>query len=126
MSKEGMELRNHARFELFEYAMVYPEGTYEPKRSVIVDISIGGAQVRSRYTFEAGSSVILNIAQPGEEDPVQVHAEVRYCNLIPDSDLYAVGFRFTPTSQAEREHIVTYVHEFFKLQGEMLLGENSA
>ena len=125
-TNENLELRKDARFELFEYAMVYPEGSYEPKRSVIVDISIGGAQVRSRHTFEPGTNCLLDIAQPDADEPFQIHAEIRYCNKIGDSDLYAVGFRFAPANTRERELIVNYVHAFFRLQGEALLSEERA
>lgn len=125
-NQEALEMRKHARFELFEYAMIYTNEGSEPIRSVIIDISLGGAQVRSRTTVEAGLKVVVDVAQPDAVEPFLVNAEVRYSNPIPNTDLYAVGFRFTPTSAEEREKIARYVHEFFRMQGEYLLGEQNA
>lgn len=123
-NQDAIEMRKHARFELFEYAMIYPFEGADPIRSVIIDISLGGAQVRSRTSVEAGSTVVIDIAQPDAIEPFLVNAEIRYSNGIPNTDLYAVGFRFTPKTADEREKIARYVHEFFRLQGEYLLGEN--
>lgn len=121
----GLEMRKHARFELFEYAMICTGEGAEPVRSVIIDISLGGAQVRTRQPVEGVTSVIVEIAQPDSTEPFLVHAEIRYCNPIPNTDLYALGFRFTPESAQERERIARYVHDFFRMQGEFLLGESS-
>jgi len=121
---QGFELRKHARFELFEYAMIHQGDGTEPVRSVIVDISIGGTQVRTRTEVPAGITCTLEMTHPETNEQCTVQSEVRYCNLIPDSDLWGVGFRFTPANADERMKIVRYVHGFFKVQGEMLLGDD--
>lgn len=120
----GFELRKHARFELFEYAMIRVEGRNDPIRSVITDISIGGTQVRCRHEIPSGLTCTLEMNHPETGEQCVVHAEVRYCNTIPDSDLWGVGFRFTPATADERVTIVRYVHGFFKVQGELLLGDD--
>ncbi|MBL8049059.1 MAG: PilZ domain-containing protein [Chthonomonas sp.] len=119
-------MRKHARFELFEYAMIYTHEGADPIRSVIIDISLGGAQVRSRTSVTSGATVVIDVAQPDAVEPFLVNAEIRYSNAIPNTDLFAVGFRFTPQTAQEREKIARYVHEFFRLQGEYLLEERNA
>ena len=68
--------RRHARFELLDYAIVTKDGDEESTRSVIVDISLGGLQLRSRQPFESGASYSLQIGR-GETDPIIIIAEAR-------------------------------------------------
>ncbi len=119
------DLRRHTRFELFEYAFIHVEGDPQSKRSVLVDVSIGGAQVRTRDQIEVGSTASLQITD-GSGEPISVSSEVRYSYAIDGTDLYAIGFRFSPANPEEKAKIVRYVHDFFKAQGELLLDEDSA
>ncbi|MCW5936860.1 MAG: PilZ domain-containing protein [Fimbriimonadaceae bacterium] len=123
MSTEGQnsDQRRHARFELLEYAIVRQQGKLEPVRSVIIDVSLGGLQVRSRNKFAVGEIFTLQIGRMTEE-PLVVQAEARYCIPIEDSDLFATGFKCLPTTGGERMEWVDYVHAIFQRQGEQLTG----
>jgi len=114
------DTRQHARFELLEYAIIVDRKTQESIRSVIIDVSLGGLQVRSRHLFHAGTDCILNIGR-ADSDPLVVEAEARYCVQIDGTDLYATGFRCMPT-EAQRVQWVDYVHAIFLSQGEYLVG----
>ncbi len=113
--------RNFARFEILDYAMVIEAGDVSI-RSVIVDVSLGGCQVRSKEQFKAGEVYTLTIGR-GNHAPVSIHAVARYSKLLEDCDLYASGFQFESAGAAERIAWAEYVHEVFKEQGEMLLGQ---
>lgn len=113
--------RKHARFELMDYAILTKDGDAESTRSVIVDISLGGLQVRSRVPFVAGAKYKLEIGR-GNANPIAIHAESLHSKPIEESDLYSTGFRLTPATAMERIEWVEYVHCVFKAQGEMLTG----
>jgi hypothetical protein len=117
----GQDQRQHARFELLEYALVREPGRSEPVRSVVIDVSLGGLQVRSRYQFPVGETVTLNIGRLSS-DPIVIQAEVRYSIPIEDSDLYATGFRCLPSTTGQKMEWVDYVHHVFQSQGEHLAG----
>lgn len=121
MEQDYSDRRRHARFELLEYAIITKEGDTESTRSVIVDISLGGLQLRSRDPFEDGATYHLEIGR-GEEDPIKVVAEARHSKPIEDSDLFSTGFRLTPRNAMERIEWVEYVHTVFKNQGDLLTG----
>jgi c-di-GMP-binding flagellar brake protein YcgR len=112
--------RRYARFEMLEYVMVYREHEVEPETAVLVDISLGGAQTRSRHSMEVGEVCLLAIAT-GNSSTVTVTAEVRYCYPVKHSDLYAIGYRFLPETVEERLQLVDYVHDVFQRQGELLI-----
>ena len=114
--------RQHARFELLEYVLMGgPTGksSSQPERAVVVDVSLGGLQIRSRSTFEEGALLQLTVGRAGN-DPIFVVAEVRYSIPVEDSDLYATGFRVRPEDRTQRIAWVDYVHEVFQNQGELL------
>lgn len=113
--------RKHARFELMDYAIVTKEGSPESTRSVIVDISLGGLQLRSRQPFEDNTSYQLEIGR-GNNSPIVVHAESKHSQPVDESDLFSTGFRLTPKTAMERIEWVEYVHQVFKAQGELLTG----
>lgn len=114
--------REHARFELLEYALLgskKAEAASPPQRAVVVDVSLGGLQIRSRSAFDEGALMRLTVGRAGDE-PVAVVAEVRYSIPVEDSDLYATGFRVRPENREQRIEWVDYVHAVFQSQGEML------
>ena len=114
--------RQHARFELLEYVLMGgPDGKTagQPERAVVVDVSLGGLQVRSRSSFEEGSMLRLTVGRAGDE-PIVVVGEVRYSIPVEDSDLFATGFRVRPEDRAQRIAWVDYVHAVFQNQGELL------
>ena len=113
--------RQHARFDLLEYALIQQGAKTETVRSVVIDVSLGGLQIRSRYQFDAGASYDLRIGRVSNE-PLQIQAEVRYCIPIEGTDLYATGFRCIPENTKQRTEWVDYVHAVFQSQGEYLVG----
>lgn len=115
------EQRRHARFEILEYALVYPASEAGPIQAVVVDISLGGLQTRSRSSFLPGEQCLLVIGQGGEP-PIRLNAEVRRCSLVENTSLYATGFLFKPETPEERTSLVNYIHEAFQRRGEILLG----
>lgn len=115
------DVRKHARFELLEYAIVFEKESGEGFRSVVIDVSLGGLQVRSRHQFPTGVNYSLSIGR-AEADPLVIEASARYCVPIDDTDLYATGFRCVPASTAQRNQWVDYVHHIFQIQGEHLVG----
>ena len=112
--------RRDNRFELLDYAIANRVGETHTVRTVVVDVSLGGLQVRSRFQFETGEVLRLSIGR-GSMAPLNIHAEVRYSIPIEDSDLFATGFRLLPESVGERIEWVDYVHAVFQVQGEALL-----
>lgn len=112
--------RRHTRFEIFEYVLIYVDTVPEPIPAVIVDISLGGLQVRSRAFPQPGELVQLTIGQ-GDGVPLVVNAETRYTHPVDGGDLFATGFRFLPHDLAERMRLVNYIHDTFQRQGEVLL-----
>lgn len=113
--------RSFARFEILDYAMVSLLSETTAIRSVVVDVSLGGCQIRSREQFEPDKTYTLKIGR-GDHDPVEIQAVARYSKLMEDCDLYATGFQFQSGTAAERIAWAEYVHAVFKDQGEMLLG----
>ena len=112
--------RRHARFELLEYALVFRPIEIEAERAVVVDISLGGLQTRSRGSLAVGEQCLLTIGQ-GNDVPLRLTAEVRHSRPVDGSDLFATGFRFLPASSEERMALVNYIHNAFQRQGESLL-----
>ncbi|MBS1724588.1 MAG: PilZ domain-containing protein [Armatimonadetes bacterium] len=119
-SEDSRENRKHARFELLEYAILQPQGAGRTVRSVVIDVSLGGLQVRSKETFEPGTTMTIQICRATGE-PLVVSGEVRYCLPIEESDLYATGFRCHPKDTGQRMEWVDYVHGVFQSQGEHLV-----
>ncbi len=113
--------RQHARFEILDYALMHctnqsvPAGT----RAIIVDVSLGGFQLRSRTQFDAQNLYHLVIGRCDGE-PVNVTAEARYSVKVEGTDLYATGFKIRPEDNAQRIDWVDYVHAVFQSQGESL------
>lgn len=119
---ESNDRRRHARLEMLEYAMVRLPGRTDSIRTVIVDVSLGGMQVRSRYELPVGTACVLTIGRGGK-NPLVINAEVRYSTPIEESDLFSTGFKLHPNSAGERIEWVDYVHNIFQKQGEALLNQ---
>lgn len=113
--------RRHARFELFDYAIMESLDGGEQRQAVVTDVSLGGLQIRTREKFESGHKYRFTIGR-GDQKPVIVTAEVRFVGPIEDTDIYSIGFRCSPQTALERIAWVEYVHDVFKCQGEILIG----
>ena len=116
----GSDKRQYLRYEVLDYALVYSDAYDEPIRSVVVDIGLGGLQVRARQFLELGSIVLLKIGNM-EHPPVTIRGEVRYNQGLPGSDLYSLGIRFMPESHEERTEVAEYVHSVFQRQADLLI-----
>ncbi len=112
--------RRHERFRLMEYVLIHREGCSQPTRAMMRDVSLGGAQLQTKEARPAGELAVLHIGR-GEDVPLQIHAEVRHCQPVEGSELFAVGYRFRPASISEKTAVVDYVHAVFVEQGERLL-----
>lgn len=117
MNRPLRENRRHARFELFEYALLYRENDDESTSALIVDISVGGLQIRSKMPFRDGELCTLVIGR-GWEPPLQVAVEVRYSYPIDESDLIATGLRYRPRDAQQRMDLVDYLHTVFQRRSE--------
>lgn len=121
IEQTGNEGRRYKRWDIFEYALISREGEPDSEPAIIVDLSLGGLQVRSRTPFPAGDMCVVSIAEDNENS-ITTHAEVRYSYIIPDTDLYATGFRFMPGSVEQRVALVNYIHSRFQAGMDSIAG----
>ncbi|MCX7800271.1 MAG: PilZ domain-containing protein [Fimbriimonadales bacterium] len=119
MKDGNVDLRRYARFDMFEYAVIDSPSHSESIRAVVVDISLGGLQIRCREHLPPGEHVQIKVGQ-SESKPLQLKGEVRYCVAVEGSDINAVGLRFMAANHEERLQIANYVHAVFLRQGEAL------
>ncbi len=108
------DFRFYARFEYVECAMVYESELSEPFRAMLVDIGLGGVQLRSKEHLPVEQPLFLSIGQDGKA-PLRVNGKVRYSHLDEDG-MYVSGFKFAPESHEERVGIAEYVHSVFQRQ----------
>lgn len=117
--------RRFERFDILDYAMVSSPNHPEAFRSVIVDIGLGGLQLRSKDQLPVGDTCTLQIGQE-EGDPISMQGEVRYSKIADESGLYSSGFKFLPSTHEERAAIAAYVHSVFMRQGETPITQKTA
>jgi hypothetical protein len=104
---------------MLDYALVYtPE--QEPVKAVIVDIGLGGLQLRSKELIPVGAYCKVQIGRVNGE-PLTLAGEVRHSSDIENSELIATGVRFCPETHEERLAIAEYVHGVFQRQCDKLL-----
>jgi c-di-GMP-binding flagellar brake protein YcgR len=118
---KGSDLRLYARFEYVECAMVYENETSEPYRAMLVDIGLGGVQLRSKEALPTETILTLKIGQDGKA-PLAVKGRARYCHMDGAEGMYVTGFKFAPESHEERVQIAEYVHQVFQRQWQALAG----
>lgn len=104
--------RSSARCTLLEYAAINVGDASLMLRSVVVDISLGGLQVRSHEEFAVGLVCSLNIGRL-HSTPLEIDAEVRYCRPIEGTSLYATGFRVLPRTEEQKAEWGRFVHSAF-------------
>ena len=110
--------RSFERFAVLDYAMVQSPNGGEPFRSVVIDIGLGGVQLRSKEQLPVGEICELQIGSE-KGKPLVLKGEVRYSKPIPDNGLFSSGFRFLPQNHDERKAIAEYVHSVFMRQSEL-------
>lgn len=116
---KGSDKRRFLRYEMLDYALAHVPGQ-EAIKTVIVDIGLGGLQLRSKDLLPVGSFCKIYIGRV-EGEPLMIAGEVRHSSDIPDSDLIATGIRFCPETHEERLAIAEYVHGVFQRQCDKLL-----
>lgn len=123
--EQKSDVRRYERFELLDYAMVHPAKGGEPFRSVVVDIGLGGVQLRSKEQLPTGEQCVLHIGQ-SDKPPLVLAGEVRYSKPDAENGLYSSGFKFLPVNHEERAAIAAYVHSVFMRQGEAMADRKTA
>ncbi len=121
MSELNSDLRLYARFEYVECAMVYESSDSEPYRAMLIDIGLGGVQLRSKELLPVGQPLHLRIGQDGKA-PLNIRGMIRYCHAGGEDGMFVSGFRFTPETHDERVQIAEYVHGVFQRQWQALAG----
>lgn len=111
------DIRRFARFPLLEYAVVHLENGSDPFRAMVVDIGLGGAQLRSKEKLPVGAMCNIEMGQE-EGATLSLRGEVRFSVPIPHSDLHASGFKFLPENHQERAAVAAFVHQIFQAQCE--------
>ena len=111
--------RRDVRYEILDYAMVYDSAESEPVRCVIVDIGLGGLQLRSRDELAVGGTCLMNIGNL-DTSPIRIRGEVRHSQKVKGSELFASGIRFIPETPEERTTVASYVHSVFQRQADLL------
>ena len=112
--------RRFLRYQIFDYTAITLEDTTETFHAMLVDIGLGGAQLRSKLPLQDGASILMRIGR-NEGEPLEIRGEVRHCMAVPDSDLFGSGIRFTPSTHAERVALAEFVHDVFQRQRDRLI-----
>lgn len=109
MKPQRWTRREHERYEAFECTIVQRVRNATTSRGMIVDVSLGGVQMRSREEFVLGDIVRVKIGRD-HGTSITLRGEVRYSKFMADSELYASGVRFAPESHEERLALANYLN----------------
>lgn len=121
-SNKKIDRRVFPRFEYLECAMIYAPNLADPIRTMVVDIGIGGLQLRSKEGVPVGELLEVHIGRD-ENPPLRVKGYARFSQLIDDGEnLYVTGFKFSPRTHEERAAIAQYVHDVFTRQWNIMAG----
>lgn len=115
------DLRLYARFEYVECAMIYETEESEPYRAMLVDIGLGGVQLRSKDMLPLETPLQMRIGQDGKA-PLVAKGLVRYCYSEGNDGMFVSGFKFYPETHEERVAIAEYVHGVFQRQWQAIAG----
>jgi c-di-GMP-binding flagellar brake protein YcgR len=114
------EQRRYLRYQIFDYTSVFVPEQSEPLAAMLVDIGLGGAQLRSKVALPDGATIKMRIGN-FDGSPIDLAGEVRHCCRVPDSELYGTGVRFAPSNHEERVALAEFVHGVFQRQRERLV-----
>lgn len=121
-----VDKRRFLRYEILDYVLIRDVAETSAAsniemgtQAVIVDIGLGGLQVRTRVKLSTEKTYRVEVGRSGME-PLLLRCEVRHCEQAPDSDLFTSGLRFIPDGHSDRMAIATYVHHVFQRQCDML------
>src|SRR5690349_16916002 len=121
VKNKGRDQRRHVRYELVDFALLESTSADEPVRCVVVDVSLGGIQVRSKIPLPVGDVCTMHVAQLGAK-PLKVRGEVRHIEAIKGSELISIGLRFVPETHEDRVAIMEYVHGVFLRRADLMAG----
>jgi len=113
------DMRLYARFELGETALLKSESNDGGFDIEIVDIGLGGVQLRSDKKLPVEVPTTIHI----QRDPktlLVLHGHVRYSNLCDGEKVYVSGYKFSPENMQERVIIAEFVREVFENQWQEL------
>lgn len=114
-----LDQRRYIRYEVLDYANIFVSDGQESWQAVVVDIGLGGVQVRSRANFPIGEKCMLQVGRL-DLPPLMLKGEIRHSMPVDQSDLFACGIRFLPETHEERIAIAEYVHGVFQRQCDLL------
>lgn len=119
MIARGADQRKHLRYELIDFAMLETDDLHDSLRCVVVDVSLGGLQLRTKVPLPKGQHCTLRIARLGRQ-PLDIGGEICHSNPVPNTDLYLSGIRVLPESHEERVAHTEYVHSVFLRRNDLL------
>ncbi len=125
MEKKDFERRKEPRLIHFEFAKFYAVQHSVPLSALIVDVSLGGAQIRTRAKCNEGESCRIQI-QKDDHGHIEIPGQISYCLETGGSNLYAVGVKFLPVTMGQKNDIANYVHNIFLEQNTFLAQEPPA
>lgn len=109
MKPQRWTRRQHDRHEVFECALLVRPKQEEVTRTIIVDIGLGGIQIRSKKRLPVGEICQVKVGRDNGV-PLTIRGEVRYSNYMAESGLYASGLRYAPASHEERLVIAAFLN----------------
>ena len=116
----SIDKRRYLRYEILDYALVFPGQDPAPVQAVIVDIGLGGLQIRSKAALPVGVKCSVEVGRQ-QRASLFLKGEIRHCGVMDNSDLFGSGIRFLPQDHPDRMAIAEYVHEIFQRQCEKLV-----
>jgi len=119
MSKQSSENRVYKRWDIFEYALLKQNDESLSEPAIIVDLSLGGLQVRGKRAYKEGEICEVSIIDDKDRQIV-TNAEIRYSRPLPDSNIFVTGLRFAPGTTEERVSLVNYIHAKFQANADTL------
>ena len=105
----GLNQRRFERFNIFERASLIDESG-NSTTVILVDVSLGGAQVLARTPFPDGTPFKLQVGTG--DDRACLNGCIRY-NKPGEYDLTAVGFKLAASTNEERVAIANLVNRIF-------------
>ncbi len=122
--QDQLEKRSQTRFSVLEYVLAFQNSSNIFARSLMVDISLRGCQIRSREKFDTGDLISIHIPREADES-MEIHAEVKYCYKLQDDAIYATGVCFKPKNRSESMFIAHYIYDKLLSNKNNIFNENN-
>lgn len=118
---QSNDKRRHLRYQVLDFAAAHIDGQDEPMTAIVVDIGLGGLQLRSKTPLPEGKRAVLTVGRI-DGDPFVIRGEIVHTVHIEETNLFGCGVRFIPDTHTERLAIAELVHTVFQRQCETLTG----